>query len=286
MGLVGLVCTAGCFRGIIGRDEHLYKRPRVTIAEFQTTEMQLAGPKMRFAPGMRSSLARQLAVRDRVVLIDPDSVPASTESAPGRRLCAARAPDYRIQGVIHEFGHRPYRVPWYRRMVRWASESERAVARLQVIVDDLRTNERVLDQEFVPEAEAWAGSIGSLYTGLEFDSPSFSRTPLGACARDVTAQAVRALEARLIYEPWVPRICRVEPDHVVIDGGLDRLMRQGWFYDVMDRPATGSGGDGQVVGTVQVISTRDDHSLARPVRGEPFRVGMRLKRNTEFGRAE
>lgn len=280
--LAGLAGGTGCFRRMAGKDDHLYEWPRVVVTDFRNTDKTLALPNLRPGSGLRTAIVRRLAAGGRIVPVEPVPTAASQPRSQGAPTRVGRSPRYRVRGVVQQFRHERCPVPWRRRLLTTQTESERARMCLQLVVEDIRTGQVVLDHQCHAQAEAWPGAAQSAYTGLQFDSPSFRRTPLGQCVQDVTAQAVKLLEARLVSEPWVPEIVRIEPEHVVIDGGLDRLIRVGWHYDVLDNPAHGPG---QVVGVVQVVAMRDDHCLARAIRGGPFRPGMRLRRNTQVGLA-
>ena len=276
-----LAGAAGCFRRMAGRQDHLYKWPSVTLTDFQTGELGEPLARLRPGAGLRDRLAHHLTRRGRFTLIDRSPV------LDGKGARAGHRARYRIRGVLRGFDHQPLTLPWYKRRFSAPAESELAVVDVQVMVDDLGTKEVVLDQEFRAEATAWPGARQSAYTDLTFDSPGFRRTPLGRCVENVLIQVAEALEARLLFEPWVPEIVRVEPDHLVINGGFDRLMRQGWMYDILEGDADRSADkQDRVVGVVQLVVLYDDHALARRVQGGPFRVGMRLRRNIEIEQTE
>ena len=276
--------NSGCFRRMTGRTDHLYEWPRVTVLDFDQADPAPTPYQTRLAPGLRASLVQRLCAGGRVVPVEP-SRPTATRPANAVHPSLSLSPRYRIRTVIREFGHEPCRLPWHRRLATGHTQSERARVRLRVQVEDLRTNEVVLDRTFQAEAQAWPGAAASAYDGVAPNTPSFDRTPLGQCSGQVVAQVAEALEWRLLVELWVPRISRIRPDRITINGGLDRLIRVGWFYDVLKLDASGSDSP-TVVGVVQVSGTAADYSLARTVHGGPFAPGMALRRNTTFGQSE
>ena len=136
-----------------------------------------------------------------------------------------------------------------------------------------------------------AGDMNSQasYRGVGFGGSQFHQTPLGRATASVIDKAVRKITHTIAAQPWEPKLAMIGQDRtVVINGGQDRRVQAGEYYDVLQTgeaildPNTGDmigRRGGSVVGRVQISSVEPLCSQAAIITGQSdkFQVGQRCR---------
>jgi curli biogenesis system outer membrane secretion channel CsgG len=164
-----------------------------------------------------------------------------------------------------------------------------AVMGIIVYVVDVESGQIICSESIEESVRAGDMSSQASYKGVGFGGSQFHQTPLGRATASVIDKAVRKITHTIAAQPWEPKLAMIGQDHtVVINGGQDRRVQAGEYYDVLQTgeaildPDTGDiigRRGGKVVGRVQINSVELLCSQAAIVMGqsETFQVGQRCK---------
>lgn len=152
---------------------------------------------------------------------------------------------------------------------------KKSVAHVGIIIRliDASTAE-VLSSHYVEgEAEAKRTTFDAYVEGIDFDSESFKKAPLGKATQQVIDEAVEIIAAGTREMPFEARVIRVSGNEILISAGARNNVTPGMQFvvtslgeEIVD-PFTGErlGFDSSQIGRIQVSRVQDRFAFAKPL---------------------
>lgn len=196
---------------------------------------------------------------------------------------------YLIRGVITDFSQTSGGSLWMAfRRVFIGSGGYTARVGLTLTIIDVESGVIVDSVQSSGRAKAGSAYAQADYKGVQFGGKAFFRTPLGKATSSAIRQGLHEIVRKVPRQHWQPMVADVMDGKLVINGGRDRGIRRGQFFDVREAgtpvtdPQTGDLLDvlpGGIVGKIEIAQVRDSSAKARVVEGGGFARGQLLERN-------
>jgi curli biogenesis system outer membrane secretion channel CsgG len=214
---------------------------------------------------------------------------ASGQTRPHNRAAAGRMKNvqYLIKGTVTAFNPVSTTSGWAG-TGGWNlfGGGNRAVMGIILYVVDVESGQIVCSESISDSVRSGDMSSEASYKGVGFGGAQFYQTPMGQATESVIDQAVRKITKTIATQKWQPKLAYVGEDHtVIINGGQDRGVQKGDYYEVLQAgqpildPDSGdiiSRRGGRVIGRVQITAVDPLSSQAAVIlgRSDDFQVGQ------------
>lgn len=294
---LGASLCAGCANGFEWGRSDKYVKPTIAVMKFENRAPFVF--KWNLGSGMRDVLVDRLVATGRYHVIERGEIGSvmselkfqqsgATRTHARAELGRGKNVRYLIKGTITDFGHVASSSGFADLdLLGVFGSSARAVMGLTLYVVDVETFEIIASESISESVRAGDIDIRAKYRNVAFGGSVFHRTPLGRATARVIDRAVRRISGTIARRPWVPRLADVSPEagYVTINGGVDRNVRTGAEFEVLEpgRPVVDpESGDvlgreaSKVLGRVRISRVHDRYAVANIVGGRTgeFRIGQ------------
>lgn len=296
-----VAAVAGCSEEMkLSADPSKFVKPTIAVMKFENRAPFPLGWDL--GSGMRDVLVDRLVATNRYHVIErPElgqvvnelklqnsGLTREQNKAAGGRL---KNCNYLIKGTITDFGHVSSvagGLQWWEKMSLWGG-SNRAVIGMTLYVVDVESGQIIASESIEESVLAGDMAVKAQYQNVGFGGTVFYRTPLGRATANVIDKAVGRVTDSIAARPWEPKVALVQGYEVVINGGMDRSVRQGSRYEVYEigspivDPDTGDvigHQPGRSLGKLQVVDVRGRYSVASIQEGsvKDLQQGQRCRR--------
>lgn len=295
--LVAMLCCTGCDGTFFnwGQDKTLV-RPTIAVLKFQNS----AGSPMgwNLGDGMADILVNRLVATGRYEVMErselqaiQDEIRLQTGGETRQQNRAARGRiknvQYLIKGTVTDFNPVSAGRGWAG-TGGWNifGGGNRAVMGMIFSVVEVESGQIICSQRVEGSVRSGDMSSEATYKGVGFGGAQFYQTPLGRATAEAIDNAVRKITDSIATTKWQPRLAYVGEDNtVILNGGKDRGVKKGDYYEVLaaGQPIVNpDNGDvisyrgGRVLGRIQVTLVEPLSAQAAVVlgRSEQFQVGQ------------
>ena len=193
---------------------------------------------------------------------------------------------YLVKGTITDFGHIET-VEGIWKLFDWGllGSSSKAIVAANLYVMDLQSGQIIASKSVEAQIRDKKEKEQVQYQGMAFGSYTFYHTPLGRATNKMLDEAVAEIAKSIAEQPFQPKIASILNDCVVINGGRDRRIKEGYEYEV--RPEAQvvvdpDSGDilghiaGEKIGRLRVSQVTQSYSVAEVMEGGNFQPGQTL----------
>lgn len=194
---------------------------------------------------------------------------------------------YLVKGTITDFGHIET-VEGIWKLFDWGlfGSSSKAIVAANLYVVDIQSGQIIASKSVEAQIRDKKEPEEQVqYQGMAFGSYTFYHTPLGRATNKMLDEAVAEIAKSIAEQPFQPKIASILNDVVVINGGRDRMIKEGYEYDV--RPEAQivldpDSGDilghiaGETIGRLRVSQVTQKYSIAEVMEGGQFEPGHTL----------
>ncbi len=295
----GALATGGCVGPGSSRLKPLPAHaipPRVAVASFENRS-GFAG-QWELGSGMAELLTAELVASGQFTVLERGRIDKVVDELSRQRHRLFRAEgrleegrlkhvQYLIRGVVTDFSQVSGGKLWVG-MRRWLLGGGGYTARvsLTLTIVDVESGQIVDSVSCAAEARAREAFGEGQYKQVKFGGEQFFKTPLGSATTKAIRQGLKGIVRHIPREYWRPMIADVTTTHLVLNGGRDRGIQVGRFYEVREAgspvtdPVTGDVLEimpGAVRGIIQVREVRDGFSVAEVFSGDGFARGQYLE---------
>jgi curli biogenesis system outer membrane secretion channel CsgG len=291
-----LVFVCGCETLVPDRG-YRYIHPTVAVFRFDNK----AGSPMKWdlGTGMADVMVTGLMDTERFTVVEREDLNAILKELDlqnkGMTRSEGRVPlkrlinvQYLIKGTVTDFSHISRgSIGVGTKSTGFRGRAATALVSMVITVIDVESGEILLSTTKSSRVRARGIDLKAAYEGISFGGQAFYRTPLGKATRSAIDDAIEEVVDTIGRQPWRPSIIDIDDDKVVLNGGNDRRVKPGHFYQIMkpgERIFDTETGDylgttpGEGIGIVEVTEVYGKFSYAVCRQGETGEVGFRLQR--------
>ncbi len=191
-----------------------------------------------------------------------------------------------IRGVINDFSQVKGGSLWIglRRLLIGGGGYTARVAMTLTIVD-IESGQIVDSVQCEASARARNAFAEGHYKNVKFGGDQFFKTPLGIATANAIRTGLKGIVTKMPHRTWRPMVADVNERQVIINGGRDRNVQAGQYFQAREKGAAVTDpmtGDvlqilpGKVLGIVQVVEVHESVAGADVVSGYGFARGQYL----------
>ncbi len=195
--------------------------------------------------------------------------------------------EYLVRGVINDFSQVKGGSLWVG-IRRWFLGGGGYTARvaMTLTIVDVASGQIVDSVQCEASARARNAFIEGRYKNVKFGGDQFFKTPLGVATSSAMRRGLKGIVQKMPRQYWQPMVADVTDRFVVVNGGRDRELKVGRYFQVRQSgspvtdPLTGDILQilpGQVVGVVQVVEVQAAIAGAEVISGHGFARGQHLE---------
>ena len=273
-------------------DEARYIKPTVAVMSF--TNQAPIRMKWNLGDGLADQLIDRLIQTRRYVVLERQQLRTVLEElkrSQDRRSREIGSPQpsrnnhvrYLVKGTITDFGP----VENIQGLGKLFGSGSYAVVAATIYLVDVQNGQIIASESIVAKVRDKREKKEEKvkYEGMAFGSYAFYRTPLGCATSQLLDKALRSVTRTIADQPYQPKIASLLNDRVIINGGLDRLIKVGSEYTVRPEsqvvidPDTGDiigHITGETLGRVRVTQVTAKYAVAAIISGSDFQPGQTL----------